>query len=293
MSFDVYMEFYDIFKWRVPWKCHLTCSWNLMTFSRDGPLEHVIWHFNWKNAIYTSNYMFLGPVTGKCNSIPRARQMTCFFRAYHGKMPLNAIYTSNDLFFRVVSQENVLKSHVQVKLHVCLGACHGKMPYIHQITCLFKSVSRENAVFTSNFMLLVRVTEKCHIYTPNYMFLGACHGKMSFNAIYIYIKLHVCFGACHRKMSLNSMYTSTDVYMEVNDISLDTPLKSWHLTCTCYLMAFSGDSPRKIYLWTCTWNLMIFSPDAHLKTSFDVYMEFNDIFPWHALKHVIWCLNVV
>ena len=116
--------------------------------------------------IHTSNYMFLGRVTGKCNSIPRARQMTCFFRACHGKMPLNAIYTSNDLFFRVVSRENVIKSHVQVKLHVCLGACHGKMPYIQQITCF-----------------LGRVTEKCHIYTSNYMFLGACHGKMSFNAI--------------------------------------------------------------------------------------------------------------
>ena len=116
--------------------------------------------------IHTSNYMFLGRVTGKCNSIPRARQMTCFFRACHGKMPLNAIYTSNDLFFRVVSRENVIKSHVQVKLHVCLGACHGKMPYIQQITCF-----------------LGRVTEKCHIYTSNYMFLGVCHGKMSFNAI--------------------------------------------------------------------------------------------------------------
>ena len=108
----------------------------------------------------------LGRVTGKCNSIPRARQMTCFFRACHGKMPLNAIYTSNDLFFRVVSRENVIKSHVQVKLHVCFGAFHGKMPYIQQITCF-----------------LGRVTEKCHRYTSNYMFLGACHGKMSFNAI--------------------------------------------------------------------------------------------------------------
>ena len=75
--------------------------------------------------------------------------MTCFFRACHGKMPLNAIYTSNDLFFRVVSRENVIKSHVQVKLHVCKE----------------------------------RVTGTCHIYTSNYMFLGACHGKMSFNAI--------------------------------------------------------------------------------------------------------------
>ena len=87
--------------------------------------------------IHTSNYMFLGRVTGKCNSIPRARQMTCFFRACHGKMPLNAIYTSNDLFFRVV------KSHVQVKLHVCLGAGHGKMPYIQQITCFLGRVTKK------------------------------------------------------------------------------------------------------------------------------------------------------
>ena len=116
------------------------------------------------------------------------------------------------------------------------------MPYIHQITLFFR----------------------------------ACHGKMPFNAIYI--KLHVCLGACLGKMSLNSMCTSIGVYMEVNDISPDTPLESCHLTCTCYLVAFSGDAPRKNYLWTCTWNLMTFSPDGHLKTSFEVYMEFNDIF---------------
>ena len=143
--------------------------------------------------------------------------------------------------------------------------------------CLFRSVSRENAVYTSNYMLFRAYHGKMpYIYTSNYMFLGASHGKMSFNAIWI--KLHVGFGACHGKMSLNSMYTSVDMYMEVNDISPDTPLKRCHLPCTCYLVAFSGDAPRQIYLWTCTWNLMTFSPDAHLKTSFDVYMEFNDIF---------------
>ena len=53
------------------------------------------------------------------------------------------------------------------------------------------------------------------------MFLAACHGKMSFNAIKI--ELHVCFEACHGKMSLNAMLTSIDVYMEVNDISPDKP----------------------------------------------------------------------
>ena len=158
-----------------------------------------------------------------------------------------------------MSFDTLLEKKV-IKCRVCLGACHGKMLYIHQITCF-----------------LGRVTEKCHIYIyiKLHVFRGVSR-KMSFNAIWI--KLHVCFGACHGKMSLNSMNTSIDVYMEVNDISPDTPLKSCHLTCTCYLVAFSGDAPRQIYLWTCTWNLMTFPPDAHLKTSFDVYMEFNDIF---------------
>ena len=78
-----------------------------------------------------------------------------FLRASHGKMPLNATYTSNELFFRVVSRENVIEFHIHVKLHVCLGACHGQMPYIHQITCF-----------------------------------RACHGKMP----YIYIKLTVLGG---------------------------------------------------------------------------------------------------
>ena len=129
--------------------------------------------------------------------------MTCFFRACHGKMPLHPICTSNELFFRVVSRENVIKSHVQVKLHVCLGACHGKMRYIQQITCF-----------------LGRVMEKCHICTSNYMFLGVCHGKCH---LMPYRSNYVCFEACHGKMSLNSMYTSIDVYMEANDISPDKP----------------------------------------------------------------------
>ena len=148
--------------------------------------------------------------------------------------PLTVIYTSNDLFFGVVSRENVIKSHVQVKLYVCLGACHEKMPYIHEITCLFRSVSRENAVYTSNYMFF----RACHgkmpyIYTSNYMFLGACHGKMSFNAIYIH-QITCLFRGVSRE---NVIKFHVYVNMEVNDISPDTPLKCYHLTCTCYLVA--------------------------------------------------------
>ena len=118
-------------------------------------------------------------------------------------MPLNAIYTSYDLFVGSCHGKNVIKSHVQVKLHIYLGACHGKMPYIHQITCLFRSVSRGNAVYTSNYLLC----RACHGKMP-YIYiilhvLGACHGRVSFNAIYI--KLHVCLGACHGKMSFDPL----------------------------------------------------------------------------------------
>ena len=189
--------------------------------------------------------------------------MTCFFRACHGKMPLNAIYTSNDLFFRVVSRENVIKSHVQVKLHVCLGACHGKMPYIHQITCFLGACHGKMPYIHQITCFLGRGTEKCHIYIHQItcLFRGVSRENI--------IKFHVYVNWRH---------------MEVNDIAPDTPLKCCNLTCTCYLVAFSGDAPRQIYLWTCTWNLITFSPDALLKTSFDVYMEFNDIFTWRAPK---------
>ena len=39
MSLDVYMEFNDVFSWHAPKTCHLTCIWNLRTFSRDTPLK--------------------------------------------------------------------------------------------------------------------------------------------------------------------------------------------------------------------------------------------------------------
>ena len=39
---------------------------------------------------------------------------------------------------------------------------------------------------------------------------------------------------------------------------------------------------------------MTFSNDTPLQIMwFDVYMEFNDIFPWRALKHVIWRLRLI
>ena len=70
--------------------------------------------------------------------------MTCF-RARHGKMSLNSIYTSNHMIFRGVSLENVIQFHVHIKLHVCFffggggGAGHGKMSL--------------NSIYTANYMI--------------------------------------------------------------------------------------------------------------------------------------------
>ena len=69
--------------------------------------------------------------------------MTCF-RALHGKMSLNFIYTSNHMIFRGVSLENVIKFHVHIKLQVCFfwgggGTGHGKMSL--------------NSIYTANYMI--------------------------------------------------------------------------------------------------------------------------------------------
>ena len=96
-------------------------------------------------------------------------------------MSLDAIYTSNYMFFRDASLDNVIKFHIHIKLHDCLGACHGKILL--------------NAIYTSNYMffffcflflkqhqitrLFRGVLLRNVIYTSNYMFLGACHRKMS------------------------------------------------------------------------------------------------------------------
>ena len=73
--------------------------------------------------------------------------MTCF-RARHGKMSLNSIYTSNHMIFRGVSLENVIKFHVHIKLHVCFflggggvggGAGSRKMSL--------------NSIYTANYMI--------------------------------------------------------------------------------------------------------------------------------------------
>ena len=152
MSLDVYMEFHDIVPWRAPLTCHLTLYWKKVIKCHTYIKLHVFRACHRKmplNSTCTSNDMFL--------------------RASHGKMPLNATYTSNEFFlFRVVSRENVIEFHIHIKLHVCLGACHRKMPYIHQITCFLGRVT-ENAIYIHKI--------NC--------FLGACHGKMSFNAICI------------------------------------------------------------------------------------------------------------
>ena len=42
-------------------------------------------------------------------------------------MSLDALYTSNYMFCRDASLDNVIKFHIHIKLHDCLGACHGKI----------------------------------------------------------------------------------------------------------------------------------------------------------------------
>ena len=86
--------------------------------------------------------------------------MTCF-RARHGRMSLNSIYTSNHMIFRGVSLENVIQFHVHIKLHVCFFfffSC------THQIRCL---------LFFFFFFFFFWGGEG-----------GAGHGKMSLNSIY-------------------------------------------------------------------------------------------------------------
>ena len=82
--------------------------------------------------------------------------MTCF-RARHGKMSLNSIYTSNHMIFRGVSLENVIQFHVHIKLHVCFFLFFFFFSCTHQITCLLFFGGGEG---------------------------GAGHGKMSLNSIY-------------------------------------------------------------------------------------------------------------
>ena len=109
--------------------------------------------------------------------------MTCF-RARHGKMSLNSIYTSNHMIFRGVSLENVIQFHVHIKLHVCFFffSC------THQITCLLFFLGGEGGAGHG------KVIGKCFknsMYTSNNMFfLGARHGE---NVIefHIHVKLHI------------------------------------------------------------------------------------------------------
>ena len=117
--------------------------------------------------------------------------MTCF-RARHGKMSLNSIYTSNHMIFRGVSLENVIKFHVHIKLHVCFfleggggGAGHWKMSLNSICTAnymIFRGASLENV-----FKILCT-----HQITCFFFFLGG-GGRHGENVIefHIHVKLHI------------------------------------------------------------------------------------------------------
>ena len=86
-----------------------------------------------KCNIYIKLYVFFFVCFLFCYLFLKQHQITRWFRG----VSLRNIYIKLYVF-RGVSQENVIKCHMYIKLHVCLGACHGKMSL--------------NSIYTSNDM---------------------------------------------------------------------------------------------------------------------------------------------